>query len=211
MTRIEIIHGDITKLEVDAIVNAAHTSLLGGCGVDGAIHRAAGKELRIECAKLNGCTTGQAKITHGYKLQAKYVIHTVGPVWSASNYTESEKLELLKSCYYNSMKLALEHGVKIVAFPTISCGAYRCPIDIAVKTAFYSVQEFVKKHNEFEKIIFIDIREEVVNKYKELEDIELAKAGFTRAEIEEMDRRAAGITQGSSYTLEEMIEMFSDY
>ena len=165
MTEIEIIKGDITKLKVDAIVNAANKSLLGGGGVDGAIHRAAGKDLVAECRTLNGCETGQSKITKGYNLPAKYVIHTVGPVWYGGDRNEPE---LLRSCYISALSLAKENNIKTIAFPAISCGVYRFPIEEACKIAFDSVNEFISKSDCFEKIIFIDINENIIKIYERL-------------------------------------------
>ena len=140
---LKITLGDITKIEADAIVNAANTSLLGGGGVDGAIHRAAGPGLLAECRMLNGCRTGQAKITKGYRLPAKYVIHTPGPVWNGGVKGEDQ---LLKSCYENCLKLAVEYGCRTVAFPSISTGIYRFPLDRAAKIAVRTVKKFVQEH-----------------------------------------------------------------
>ena len=144
---LRITFGDITKIEADAIVNAANTSLLGGGGVDGAIHRAAGPELLKECRMLNGCVTGRAKITKGYRLPAKYVIHTPGPVWNGGRKKEEQ---LLKSCYENCLRLAAEHGCKTVAFPSVSTGIYRFPLDKASVIAVGTILEFLKQHPDME-------------------------------------------------------------
>ena len=144
------VHADITTLAVDAIVNAANSTLLGGGGVDGAIHRAAGPELRAECRALGGCTTGDAKITRGHRLPARHVIHTVGPVWHGGCAGE---VELLASCYRRSMELALEHRLRSIAFPAISCGAYGYPLELAVPTAVGSVRGFARL-DAFERIVF---------------------------------------------------------
>ncbi len=148
--RIELYKGDITKLKVDAVVNAANKSLLGGGGVDGAIHRAAGKELLAACRLLNGCATGDAKISKGYNLPAKYVIHTVGPIWSGSE----DDAELLRSCYRRSLELALEYNLKSIAFPNISTGVYRFPKQEAGEIAIAAVQDFLSKNTSIEKVIF---------------------------------------------------------
>ena len=152
MDRIEIISGDITQLKVDAIVNAANNAMCGGGGVDGAIHRAAGSELLAECRKAGGCKTGAAKITGGYQLPAKHIIHTVGPVWYGGDRGEPE---LLASCYRESLKLALDNQLKSIAFPAISCGAYRYPIDKACDIAIREVSKFLREFNEIEKVVFV--------------------------------------------------------
>jgi len=149
--RMEAIEGDITKIKADAIVNAANRTLLGGGGVDGAIHRAAGPELLKECAALGGCETGEAKITKGHQLPAKRVIHTVGPVWHGGDRNEDE---LLANCYRNSLALAVKNGVKTIAFPAISTGAYGFPADRACKIAVRTVRDFLAADQSIEKVYF---------------------------------------------------------
>ena len=164
MYRIEIFRGDITRLPVDAIVNAANSSLLGGGGVDGAIHRAAGPDLLYECRRLNGCPTGEAKITKGYNLPAAYVIHTVGPIWQGGGNNESG---LLSSCYQKSLELALLKGFKTIAFPNISTGVYGYPKLEAAQIAINTVKLWLQEHKNIEKVYFVVFDEENYSLYHE--------------------------------------------
>lgn len=161
--RIEIIQGDITKQAVDAIVNAANCSLLGGGGVDGAIHRAAGPELLAECRTLNGCKTGEAKITKGYRLPARYVIHTPGPVWHGGGKGEAE---LLRSCYLNCLALASENGCKTVDFPSISTGVYHFPLEKASEIAIAAIAEYLSAHPELERVRMVCFDERTKGYYE---------------------------------------------
>ena len=170
MDKIELVLGNITKQTVDAIVNAANTTLLGGGGVDGAIHRAAGPELLEECRRIGGCPTGEARITKAYRLPAKDVIHTVGPVWRGGNTGEDE---LLGNCYRNSLKLAEQNGVKTIAFPSISTGAYGFPIERAAPIAVRTVREAIDNTKSIERIIFVCFSQpdyEVYEKSMKLEE-----------------------------------------
>jgi O-acetyl-ADP-ribose deacetylase (regulator of RNase III) len=163
--KLNAVQADITRLALDAIVNAANSTLLGGGGVDGAIHRAAGPELLAECRTLGGCPTGGAKITRGYRLPAKHVIHTVGPVWRNGQAGEPD---LLASCYRNSLALALAHALRKIAFPAISCGVYGYPIDAAARIAVRECTAFVARHAEIERITFAVFDAEALRIYQEL-------------------------------------------
>jgi O-acetyl-ADP-ribose deacetylase len=163
-SEIEIIKGDITEQKVDAIVNAANTSLLGGGGVDGAIHRAAGPELLKYNRKLGGCPTGEAKISPGFNLPAKYIIHTVGPIWNGGMHNEDK---LLANCYKNSLALAKENDIKTIAFPSISTGAYRFPLERAVKIAFMETKNFLEKNDFFEQVVFVCFDENTRKAYED--------------------------------------------
>ena len=162
--KMEIVQGDITRMKVDAIVNAANSSLLGGGGVDGAIHRAAGPQLLEECRGLGGCPTGEARITRGYDLPAKHVIHTVGPVWHGGDRGEEE---LLANCYRNSLRLAAENGIETIAFPSISTGVYRFPIDQACRIALREVQAFLAKKSPLRKVLFVCFSESDARIYRQ--------------------------------------------
>jgi len=164
-TKIEIIQGDITKLDVDAIVNAANTTLLGGGGVDGAIHRGAGPELLAECRTLGGCRPGEAKITRGHRLSARFVIHTVGPVWRGG---ERHEPEILANCYRSALQLAVENGIKTIAFPAISCGAYGYPISEAAQIAVKITRDFLVTQDRIDKVIFVLWGDDIYDAYRPL-------------------------------------------
>ena len=165
MGEIEIIRDDITALDVDAIVNAANPTLLGGGGVDGAIHRAAGPELLAECRTLGGCQVGEAKITRGYRLPARFVIHTVGPFWTGGKRGEPQALA---NCYRNSLLLAVENRIKTIAFPAISCGAYGYPIREATRIAVATTREFLATDDKIDKVIFVVASDEILRAYQRL-------------------------------------------
>jgi O-acetyl-ADP-ribose deacetylase (regulator of RNase III) len=163
LQRVQIVEGDITQQRVDAIVNAANQSLLGGGGVDGAIHRAAGPELLAECRTLGGCSTGQAKITRGYRLPAKWVIHTVGPVWQDGHRGEAE---LLARCYRSCFVLAEQHGIRTLAFPSISTGAYGFPLERAARIAWSETRRFLGGHLALERVVFVCFGERALQVYQ---------------------------------------------
>ncbi|HEU5245487.1 MAG TPA: O-acetyl-ADP-ribose deacetylase [Candidatus Udaeobacter sp.] len=165
MGTIELARGDITTFHVDAIVNAANTALLGGGGVDGAIHRAAGPELLAECRTLGGCRPGKAKITRGFRLPARFVIHTVGPIWRGGKHGEPETLA---NCYRNSLQLAVQNGIKTIAFPAISCGAYGYPIPEAAQTAVKTTQDFLAIEGKIDKVSFVLWSEDIYDAYHQL-------------------------------------------
>ncbi len=162
---IDIVRCDITTLDVDGIVNAANTTLLGGGGVDGAIHRTAGAELLAECRTLGGCEPGQAKITRGYRLPARFVIHTVGPMWRGGKHGEPETLA---DCYQNSLQLAVENGIKTIAFPAISCGAYGYPVEEAAQIAVKTTRDYLAAEDKIDKVIFVLWSEDIYEAYRRL-------------------------------------------
>jgi O-acetyl-ADP-ribose deacetylase len=165
VNKIDLARGDITTFDVDAIVNAANTTLLGGGGVDGAIHRAAGPELLAECRTLGGCQAGEAKLTQGYRLPARFVIHTVGPVWTGGKGGEPE---ILANCYRNSLQLAVKNRIKTIAFPAISCGAYGYPISEATRIAVETTREFLATETNIDRVTFVVASDEILRAYQAL-------------------------------------------
>ena len=163
--RLVLVRGDITKLAVDAIVNAANSTLLGGGGVDGAIHRGTGPELLAECETLGGCRPGEAKITRGHSLPARFVIHTVGPVWSGGHRGEPE---ILANCYLNSLRIAAENGLRTIAFPAISCGVYRYPIPDAARIAVETTSKFLRENASTTEVTFVVSSDEIEAAYQRL-------------------------------------------
>jgi O-acetyl-ADP-ribose deacetylase (regulator of RNase III) len=163
--KIDIFRGDITKLDVEAIVNAANSTLLGGGGVDGAIHRASGPKLLAECRTLGGCAPGEAKVTRGYNLPARYVIHTVGPVWTGGSRGEAETLA---DCYRNSLRVAVETKIKTIAFPAISCGAYRYPVEKAAQIALETTRGFLETEDQIDKVVFVVATDDLCAIYRRL-------------------------------------------
>jgi O-acetyl-ADP-ribose deacetylase (regulator of RNase III) len=178
--KIDIVRSDITTLDVDAIVNAANTTLLGGGGVDGAIHRAAGPELLAECRTLGGCRPGEAKLTGGYRLPARFVIHTAGPFWTGGKRGEPQ---ILANCYRNSLQLAVKNRIRTIAFPAISCGAYGYPIREAARIAVETTREFLATDAEIDKVIFVVASDEILGAYQHLSP--LTPKAFGAAAIRE--------------------------
>ena len=168
LDRISVVSSDITKLDVDAIVNAANSSLLGGGGVDGAIHRAAGPDLVHECRLLGGCKTGEAKVTKGYRLKARHIIHTVGPVWRGGTHGEPD---LLSSCYRKSLAIAASKDIRTLAFPAISCGIYKYPPALAAQTAFAEVMAFLENNATIERVLFACLPGEVLDAYSSIYEL----------------------------------------
>ena len=166
-SRIEVVKGDITELKVDAIVNAANSTLMGGGGVDGAIHRKGGPELTAECATLNGCSLGDAKITKGHKLPASWVIHTVGPVWNGGSHDEEKAL---RSCYQRSLTVAKENNIETVAFPAISTGAYRYPLEKATHVALEIADQFLEENDLPKKVVFVCFEDRDLEIFKKVQE-----------------------------------------
>ncbi len=167
--KIHLVLGDITQIKAEAIVNAANSSLLGGSGVDGAIHKAAGKQLLEECRRLNGCHTGEAKLTKGYNLYAKFIIHTVGPVWNGG---DKQEIDILKNCYLNSLKIATKMGIKSIAYPCISTGRYCFPIKLAAEIAIDNVREYSEIDKHIEEVYFVCYDKQNYNEYAKILKLE---------------------------------------